>query len=245
MSDRDRDEGGTPMTDRWTDRLSEYADGLLPPSERRDVEAHLAECEACAAVLADLREVVARARGLREFDASIGVGSDLWPGIEARIRDLPRPAARERAGVPRGGWAARRFTISMPQLAAVSVSLVALSAALFWFASDFAGRRMSARPAAGSGRVTAVGASSAPVEAALSEIAQLKKLLEQRKEEIDPETLRALRESLGSMESAVEDAGRALEADPGNPYLRAHVDELRERQLQLLRRAVALAGGAE
>jgi hypothetical protein len=73
----------------------------------------------------------------------------------------------------------------------------------------------------------------------------LKKLLVERREEIDPETLRALEESLGSVEAAVGEASRALEADPGNPYIQGHLDEMRERQLHLLRRGVALAGGAE
>jgi hypothetical protein len=47
------------------------------------------------------------------------------------------------------------------------------------------------------------------------------------------------------MEQAVQESSRALDVDPGNPYIKAHLDELRERQLDLLRRAVSLAGGAE
>ncbi|HEY6573314.1 MAG TPA: zf-HC2 domain-containing protein [Candidatus Eisenbacteria bacterium] len=233
------------MTDRWTDRLSEYLDGSLPPPERRELEAHLAGCPTCGAVLDDLRDVVDRARGLHELDASIGVGGDLWPGIEARIRELPSAGATFGAGAARGGWAAHRFTLSMPQLAAASFALIAFSAALFWFTSDFAGRKEAARLAAGTKRVAVVAASSAPVEAALAEIVQLKKLLDQRREELDPETLRALEESLGAVEAAVGEASRALEADPGNPYIQGHLESMRERQLHLLRRAVALAGGAE
>jgi anti-sigma factor RsiW len=233
------------MTDRWTDRVSEYLDGSLSPSERREMEGHLAGCAECAAVLDDLRDVVARARGLRELDASIGIGSDLWPGIESRIRELPGPVPPRRSVPSRGAWVARRFAFSMPQLAAAFVAVLALSTALFWFASDFAGRKEGARRAGGPSRVTAVAASNASVEAAVSEIERLKKLLHERREQIDPETLRALEESLESVEAAVGDARRALEADPGNPYVRAHLDAMRERQLHLLRRAVALAGGAE
>lgn len=245
MSTSDLPDGGMPMTDRWTDRLSEYLDDALSPADRRECGAHLAECATCTAVLDDLRDVVTRARGLHELDASIGVGSDLWPGIESRIRDLSTPAPRESRGASRRGWAGHRFTLSMPQLAAGLAVLLLGSASLLWFASDFAGRERAARLAAGSNRVAAVTASSAPVEAALSEIAKLKQLLDERREEIDPETLRALEESLGSIEAAVGEARRALEADPGNPYIQDHLDAMRERQLHLLRRAVALAGGAE
>lgn len=233
------------MTDRWTDRLSEYLDGSLSPSERRDVEEHLAGCPACGAVLEDLRDVVGRARGLREFDAAIGVGSDLWPGIEARIRDLPATASRPLGPPPRRSWAPPRFSLSLPQLAAAAVALVAISAGGFWAAGDLFGRGDASGRASRPGRVSAVPASNASVDAALDEIQQLKNLLQDRRESIDPEILRALEESLRSVEGAVDEARRALEADPGNPYVQSHLDAMRDRQLRLLRRAVALAGGAE
>ena len=52
------------MSDQWTDRLSEYLDDELPPDERAELEAHLRHCAACGAVLADLKRIVTRARGL-------------------------------------------------------------------------------------------------------------------------------------------------------------------------------------
>jgi anti-sigma factor RsiW len=240
------------MTDRWTDRLSDYVDGSLSPAEARALESHLSGCPDCTVVLADLRDLVARARGIREIDssASADLGSDLWPGIEARIRDLPvstvRVAEPARAdGADRGAWLASRLSVSMPQLALAAVAFLAISSAIFWVAFDIGGREGTRRFAAGSSRIAMVPASSSPVEAALSEIKQLKRILRERREEIDPETLRALEESLRSVETAVDEARRALEADPDNSYIQSHLEELTERQLDLLRRAVALAGGAE
>jgi anti-sigma factor RsiW len=49
------------MTEHWTERLSEYVDGTLPVEERRQVDAHLPECDACALVVRELRAVAERA----------------------------------------------------------------------------------------------------------------------------------------------------------------------------------------
>jgi hypothetical protein len=233
------------MNDRWTDRLSEYLDGDLPPAERGELEAHLETCASCAAALDDLRDVVARARGLRELDASIGIGSDLWPGIEARIRDLPAPRTGPAPGRAGGGSAGHRMGLAVPQLAAVAAVVIAVAGVVLWIASDFGRRDEIARAAADSHRITAVAASTDQARDARTEIARLKQSLESRRGRIDPELYGSLRESVQSVEDAVEDAARALDADPGNPYIKAHLEEMRARQLDLLRRAVALADGAE
>ena len=52
------------MEDLWTDRLSEYLDGELDPAERVQLEEHLAGCEQCTSLLAELDAVRDRARGL-------------------------------------------------------------------------------------------------------------------------------------------------------------------------------------
>ncbi|HEY9016427.1 MAG TPA: zf-HC2 domain-containing protein, partial [Gemmatimonadales bacterium] len=54
------------MSDRWTDRLSEYVDDELPESERVALEAHLQSCADCSGIVGDLRRVVRRARTLPE-----------------------------------------------------------------------------------------------------------------------------------------------------------------------------------
>src|SRR2546426_515570 len=52
------------MHDPWMDRLSEYLDEELERSERERLEEHLTQCPDCRSVLADLKAVRARARGL-------------------------------------------------------------------------------------------------------------------------------------------------------------------------------------
>ena len=235
------------MKDRWTERLSDYLDGDLPPADAREMESHLETCHACSAALAELRDVTSRARGLRELDASIGVGSDLWPGIEARIRDLPVSTVRPLPGRSGGGGWWSRALFSAAQLAAACLAVAVVSIAIFRIVAggSLEDRGLLGASIARSRGVAVVAASTEAARSAFSEIDQLKKTLDARRERLDPETLRALEESVTTMERAVTEASRALDADPENPYLKSHLEEMKARQLDLLRRAVALAGGAE
>ena len=107
------------MNDHWTDRLSEYVDGELAATELRELEAHLAECEECAESLGQLRRVVERTKSLEDRPPA----ADLWPGIAARIGAAP--AGGEVTQI--AGLGKRRFSFSVPQLAAASVALMVLS----------------------------------------------------------------------------------------------------------------------
>jgi anti-sigma factor RsiW len=235
------------MKDSWSDRLSDYLDGELSPADAREIASHLETCHACSAALAELRDVASRARGLREIDASIGVGSDLWPGIEARIRDLPVSRVRPLPDRSGGGAWWSRALFSAAQLAAACLAVAVVSVAVFRIVAggSLADRGIFGVPGAASRGVPVVAVSSEAVRSAYSEIDQLKKTLDARRERLDPETLQALEASVTTMEQAVTEASRALDADPENPYLKSHLDEMKTRQLDLLRRAVALAGGAE
>ena len=97
----------------WTDKLSDYLDGELRGDEQRAVEAHLVSCAQCAAVLADLKRVVARAKAAREHTAR-PPHADLWADIAARIENpsISKVVPFE----PR-----RRVTFTLPQLAAAAV----------------------------------------------------------------------------------------------------------------------------
>lgn len=122
---------GAGAHEHWNDRLSLYLDGELESAERARLETHVAECAACAVALAELREVMARARSLEDRPPA----TDLWPAIEARLE--PRAAARpaRRAVIVEGpAWWGRRFDLGLPQLAAAAVLLVTLSGIGMWLA---------------------------------------------------------------------------------------------------------------
>jgi anti-sigma factor RsiW len=224
------------MNDRWTDSLSDYLDEELEPSERAAIEIHLRDCADCAATLAALRRVVGRAQSLSEH--TIKPDADLWPGISARI-------ARRPPVIPISGgasWSERRVTFSVTQLAAACVALAVISGGAVWLART-TGQRDAGLLIPGSapvGQVALAPAGSTP-ETSSAAVEELRQALARGQDDLDPATVRTLEESLMIIDVAIQQARRALAADPRNPYVREHLDETMRRKVDLLHRATMLA----
>lgn len=227
------------MSDRWTDSISEYIDGGLETAERRLFEAHAAECAECAAALSDLRLLASRARTLPNETPE----TDLWPGIEARIVGAAERARPVRAA--RRGWSVRRFSFSLPQLAAACVALAVLSGGAVWFALRSEPSRAPGFLADRSGSRAAPASQSAVDHVAIQDVEELGRVLAAGREKLDPATVRSLEESLLIIDLAIRQAKRALDADPHNPYVRAHLNDTMRRKVEFLRRATMLASAPE
>lgn len=227
------------MSDPYTDRLSDYLDDELSEAERRALETHLRSCAACAATLDELRRVVVRASALAGEDAAApSPGEDLWLGIAERIQPRPRAIPIGRAA----GSGRRRATFSMAQLAAACLVAAVLSGAAVWFAGS-AGPRQSGEliPGSASTEGPAEPAAASHPAASTAAVEDLRRALASGRDDLDPETVRTLEESLMVIEIAIREARRALDADPRNPYVRAHLDETMRRKVELLHRATMLA----
>ena len=221
------------MSDDWTDRLSEYLDDELPPDERAALEVHLRQCAACGAVLADLRRVVTRARGLEDREPN----GDLWPGIAARI------GAGRGAGVVAldQARAPRRWSFSLPQLAAAGIALMALSGGAAWLLHP------NPHPALAAGAapvppavVNASVRSRAASRSYDAAVADLERVLEAGRGRLDTATVRVLERNLATIDTAIAQAQRAVAADSANLYLNSHLADTMRRKLELLRQAAAL-----
>ncbi|HZP47087.1 MAG TPA: anti-sigma factor [Vicinamibacterales bacterium] len=221
------------MHTEWTDRLSDYLDDELAADERRAVDAHLAACADCRAVLDDLRRVVARARTAETRPPQ----GDLWPEIAARI---DRPSTR-------------RFAFTLPQALAASLAVALLSGAIVWrvmvgsktmpdatTASAPAAAVQTARPAEPTPGVATVSFADAQYDAA---VADLEKAVNEGRGRLDKSTIDIVEHNLQIIDQAIDQARQALEADPANSYLSSHLVEARRRKLDLLRRAAALTEG--
>jgi hypothetical protein len=209
------------MHHEWNDRLSEYIDGELAPSERRALEAHLPDCAECRADVDALRAVIARARSLTDAPPT----SDLWPDVATRI-------GARRAG--RTTLATRRFAFTLPQLVAASLALIVASGGMVWLAR-MGGPTTDFPSVLGEVRLANFG------DAAFDEaVADLQQTLEAGRGRLDPETIRVLETNLEAIDRAIAQCREALEADPSSVYLNTYLAETRRRKLELLRRATAL-----
>ena len=128
----------------FDETLADYLEGDLGASERQVVEAHLASCVRCAALVRDLQQIRDSAGELGELVPS----RDLWAGIATRIEAPVVPFAPRAAARPRGAERMR--------LAAVAAALVAVTAGVTYTLTS----RGAAVPAGSVAAATAPGRSS-------------------------------------------------------------------------------------
>ena len=236
----------------FTDQLSEYLDDELPADERAELEAHLSNCAQCAAVLADLKRVVARAGALEPRPPQ----TDLWAAVAARIE-------QESSGTVVAFQPRRRVSFTLPQLAAAAAILIAVSGGIAWQTAErMAGKstevaRASDGNASPTASVTERQASSertlAPVDDVQAAsvtvadpqydaaVADLEQAVRHGRGQLDENTIAIVEHNLQIIDQAIEQARQALTADPANSYLSSHLFEARRRKLDLLRRAAALS----
>jgi anti-sigma factor RsiW len=224
------------MSDQWMNRLSEYLDGELTSGDRAALEGHLLSCAQCTATLGELRQVIARARGMENGAPR----RDLWPEIAQRIGATPKRSTVD-LGSRRG---TRRWSFSLPQLAAAGIALMAVSGGAVWLVVHPA--EESANPVAvvsPSGSPNAINAASRPAGAAPSydtAVADLEQVLASGRGQLDSTTVRVIEQNLAAIDRAIAQAQQALKADPANLYLNTHLAQTMRRKLDLLRQAASL-----
>jgi putative zinc finger protein len=240
------------MHDPWMERLSEYLDGELGSPDREALEAHVKQCAECARTLEELGRVRAEARGLPRPPAP----AELWPRIESAIA---KPGTITRLASPR-----RSRFFSLPELLAACLAVAILSAGGAFLAlrhrqpAEMVARVPQVKPEASEERraepeasVAAVPAEKTSPEGALAAqapetpkeeaISELRKALARERDRLDPTTIRTLEANLAIIDLAIDQAKRALAADPADSYVKQHLAETMRRRVELLQRATMLA----
>ncbi len=223
------------MSDQWTDRLSEYLDGDLSEAERSELQTHLVGCVECGEIVERLRRVVARAEALDDRPPSRA----LWSGIVAQIRTDDRG---ERA-VPKStrSTVGRRISFTVPQLMAAGIALIFVTSVAVLLLQPPPSSLQTAELAEPVPSVL-VGFNSSEYDAT---IAELRAELQANRDKLGPETIEIIEQSLTAIDNAIQDARLALERDPSNSYVSAHLAATMKRKVQLLQRVAAIAAAAD
>jgi hypothetical protein len=193
------------------DRLDPYLAGALGDADRAAVEAHLAECAACAA---DERAALALAPLVGALPRTREPRPELWDRIARRLGP-----ARYGRFVAAPVWA----------LAAGLLLALGLGAAATWIAT----RSPAGRPGPESGFVV--------TEARYTRsIADLAGIYARQRDSLPPATRALVEKNLAIIEHAIVESRAALEREPANRMLEALVLTAYQRKLEFLEQAAGL-----
>jgi anti-sigma factor RsiW len=227
--------------DDFIERASDYADGRLDAADRAAADRHLASCEVCRALLADLRRVQQSASGLER----VALPADAWARIDARLHADPAFAQAAAAS-----GAARRPALtwhSWAWLATAAALVLVVGASLFY---------ISRQPAAGTG---AGRAASSPANASAEDlvqsieselalaathyeraIASLERVAEASDSPLDPEVTATLRKNIDLIDQAIDDSRAALKAEPESRIAQESLFDAFRKKVTLLQDTIAL-----
>jgi len=246
------------------DRLEETVDAAT----RRRMDAHKFGCAECAALLADLTNIRAEAAALPVLSPSHDLWSGP-SGIEARIQapvvQLPVVHSDEHAVVHAGEQGgvegsplavamrpARRSVQANPwRLAAAATILVAATAGVTWVAAWTVAQRgatLAGRTSVDSGFAVAMAATrnvrnaSSPAmnETYDTEIATLRRLVDERRGELDSATVATLDKNLKVIDDAIAACKAAIAADPASAFLLDRLSDAYDTKLRTLRAVAAM-----
>jgi anti-sigma factor RsiW len=248
--------------DAFNEQLMAFLEGDLDDARHSAMERHAQNCAECGALLADLRSIRVEASKLPVLTPS----RDLWAGIAARIEApvVPIASATPATAFP----AAKRPLVSQRWImrAAMAASLVgAVSlgyfgamrtqtsvAAVDTLAITLAEPALAAAGGVDSLNVSETVAPPAPgaVSAQLAvatlaadydrEIVRLRKLVDERRNQMDPVTVAVIEKNLTVIDAAITESKKAIARDPASRFLIEALNASLESKVELLRVAVAL-----
>lgn len=217
------------MHDAISAQLSAYADGELAPGERAEVEAHLAHCGECRKVL----EGITAVKGWAPRYQGMAPARDPWRNIESRLGTRPIGS-----GALKPAWHGRRVSVRVPLLAAAAIGLVVIG--------GVASRVFRPSDQVPVVQLTPVKHWNPDQERLTNDqydaaIAELEGILASHDTALEPGTLKVIRESLATIDKAIDDARRAIAEDSTNDYLNASIAQNMRRKLGILRMAAQAA----
>jgi len=251
--------------DQFAERLADYLESDTNESARRAIEAHVAECAECGALLADLRQIRTEAAALPVLTP----GRDLWAGIAERI-ETPvveiSPAGRLDAWTDRRGRRVQRAWMGLAAAGLVAITATithqltkrAVAASSVTVATTNTTtkpidtpvtvtplpRTADSAPTAVASAVLPVSEKSAAEKSYDAEISRLRAVVAARRPMLDTATINVIDRNLKVIDDAIAQCRMALRKDPASRFLMQSLDDALTTKVQLLRTAASLPSRA-
>lgn len=211
----------------YLDDINAWVDGTLDRVERREIEDHLAVCESCRTVAADLRRIRSLGQSLDRFTPPPA----LWERVTAELERKPRTKPVLRAAF----W--------MPAAAAAVLAIAIGITAWRQLPGDPAAPGPSPAPTTAASAVDL--ANTVEAELRLAEqhyenaIAGLEQLARDR-QVLDPEVAATLHRNLQVIDSAISESRAALRDKPTSDSAQQSLFDAFRTKIALLEDTIAL-----
>ena len=214
--------------DEVLSKIDELIDGALNESDATAARSHLETCPSCRSEFVSVEELMTATRSLPR---STEPERDLWPGIVESIEERRVvQGSFNHSPVPTG----RRLW-----MAAAAAAILVVSISLAYMAGLERGRPQIAEvpPMSSSYIQAAYGGLATGLELARD---QLRASLDQRQDELSPETWSVVMDNLLVIDNAIERIETALVDNPDDGRLNRQLAVAYRHQINLLQRATRL-----
>lgn len=250
--------------------LLDYLEEALDDDARARIDEHVSGCLRCHSMLRDINAIRAEAAQLPELTPSRDLWAGISARIEPAVVPLRSPRESRRTWIPAYAAAAAALVIatagityiatsrsmrsSTQQVAVVSKSEAAPKVAVAPTPEPPASASVESAPSAPAERETApriqssrgVTLASRKVAATASEIAygdeisRLQNIIRQRRDQLDPNTVAVIEQSLQIIDAAVRQSRAALARDPKSGFLTDQLNNALDKKVELLRTVALL-----
>lgn len=223
--------------DNYLNSIHETVDGTIGSIRRTELELHVADCDACRALLEDLQRINDAAAALPVLEAP----DRAWLQIAGRLRQEGRIRQDAPIAVPTRAY--------LPWLAAAAAVVLAAGSAvtLLGPGSPSTPQAVTSTPAPGSGPapdIRSVETVQNEVEAAQQQfekaIAELEKVARANQTALDSSTSATIERNLGIIDQAIAENRAAVRSEPASVAARETLFEALRQKVSLLQDTISL-----
>jgi hypothetical protein len=219
----------------YQDAIAEFVDGALDPARQRALERHVEGCEACRALVADLKTIQAAAFTLDRVE----LPPHLWTAVRARVAAEPRPAGPGRL---------LAFPVSRTAMAvwatAAAALLLATTVGIYPLLrptpphSDVA---TTPEPQSATDMVASVQSELRAAEEHYDKAIQgLEQIAKSESGALDPQVAAVLQKNLQVIDQAIGESRAALDAQPASADAQESLFDAMRSKVALLQQTVEL-----